>query len=76
MDKGPWRLLYDDAEDSNPVGIASDDFGHDVTLDVNGDFADNDEHRRYCEWLRDTLNKATADTSNAGTADEAEGVKP
>ena len=65
MDKGPWRLLYDDAEDSNPVGIASDDFSRDVVLYVTGDFADNDERRRYCEWLRDALNKATANPEPA-----------
>ena len=43
--------------------MASNDFKHDVTLEVTGDFADVDERRRYCEWLRGTLNKASADAA-------------
>ena len=62
MDKGPWQVAYEGL-DFTRFCVASDDFKHDVTLTVTGDFADNDELRRYCEWLRDTLNKATANST-------------
>lgn len=62
MDKGPWVVLKLSIWHESYC-VASDDYKHDVTLEVTGDFADNDERRRYCEWLRDTLNKATANST-------------
>lgn len=56
MDKGPWRVC-------KPVpgqkwAVLSDDFKHDVMIYLTGDFADDDQRRRYCEWLVGVLNVA------------------
>lgn len=55
MDKGPWSAVQ------NPEGrwhVASDDFKHDVWLNVNGDFGDVETRKAYCEWLAGQLNRA------------------
>jgi hypothetical protein len=55
MDKGPWNAVQ------NPEGIwhvASEDFEHDVWLDVCGDFASTVKRKLYCEWLAAALNRA------------------
>lgn len=59
MDKGPW-ITIESPGSHHGWRVASCYFKYDVTLEVTGDFANADERRRYCEWLRDTLNKATA----------------
>ena len=57
MDKGPWKVQvsYD-----RFIRVESADFTHYVSLILTGDFEDRDQGIRYAEWLRDTLNKATA----------------
>jgi hypothetical protein len=54
MDRGPWTHLHD----RTGSVIASDDFRHDVVLQVSGDFADEAERLAYCDWLAKTLNEA------------------
>lgn len=54
MDEGRWHLFH--GVDGRLCGLLSDDFTHDVWLDVKGDFADPAQLLAYCEWLRDKLN--------------------
>ena len=58
VDKGDWSLYYNQAGDKL-LGLQSDDFKHDVTLEVHGDFGGLEDKREYCELLETTLNKAT-----------------
>ena len=55
MDKGPWeiRKVLDRA-----VFLESDDFDHDVSLKIIGDFEDEEGQNEYAQWLCDILNKA------------------
>ena len=43
MEKGPWRVAYDDGD---PY-LMSDDFEHDVILSISGDFADRGQKTEY-----------------------------
>jgi hypothetical protein len=52
MDKGPWSVM----EHNGKVFAESDDFDHDVCLQINGDFADNEERKAYAAWLCGKLN--------------------
>lgn len=54
-DKGPWTVQRGS---DGMHGVASDDFQHDVWLDVNGDFGDEETHEDYCHWLARKLNGA------------------
>jgi hypothetical protein len=56
MDKGPWKLFYGLAPRRELIGLQSDDFEHDVTLKVSGDFYDLEQKERYCNWLAARLN--------------------
>lgn len=65
MDKGPW--VVDDKMVKGVAGgsqrqitVGSDDFTHDVLIRFTGDFANNDERRKYADWLCDALNRASA----------------
>ena len=53
MDKGKWQLLY--RQNGTLCGLISEDFTHDVSLTVNGDFAEGDKER-YCKLLAAKLN--------------------
>lgn len=55
MDKGPWQLFF--RENGTLCGLISDDFTHDVVLQVSGDFAPGDKER-YCKLLAAKLNGA------------------
>lgn len=62
MDKGPWvarRLFERTGKDLKKNGwcVASDDFEHDVTLEIHGDFANDQWRKDYAEWLADRLNR-------------------
>lgn len=59
MDRGPWQVIEPDDGKHDWV-VGSDDFTHDVWLYVTGDFADDDQRRRYCEWLAQRLNRYEA----------------
>ena len=52
MDKGLWTVR----ENVKEVYVESDDFKHDVTLIVNGDFMNRAERLRYAKWLAGRLN--------------------
>ena len=56
MDKGPWRLFY--SQDTDLLGVISDDFTHDVLLKVSGDFASKKQKKEYCNLLLERLNDA------------------
>lgn len=45
------------------LGVISEDFGRDVSLEVKGDFTDEGDKLAYCEWLRDKLNAQTVSDS-------------
>jgi hypothetical protein len=55
MDKGPWGLFYGKRTDEL-LGLLSEDFEHDVFLEVNGDFVNPEQKKVYCEWLMAKLN--------------------
>lgn len=55
MDEGPWEVK----EDGCQVWIESDDFKHDVSLQLYGDFKDWDERTRYANWIAKALNGAS-----------------
>jgi hypothetical protein len=57
-DKGPWSAQKGS---DGSYGVSSDDFAHDVWLKVMGDFFDDDERQKYCEWLAAKLNAETGD---------------
>jgi len=56
VDGGPWRLYYSAPPNKKLVGIISDDFTHDVVLNISGDFANDDQFKQYCELLAKELN--------------------
>lgn len=49
-DKGPWRVLH------GGELIASDDFTHDVQLQLSGDFATPEQRLLYAKALASRLN--------------------
>lgn len=51
-DKGPWTPSDDGRH------IQSEDFEHDVTLRVSGDFATDEDRIAYTKWLAAKLNAA------------------
>lgn len=53
-DSGPWAVRYD--ESTREVYVESNDFHHDVTLTVNGDFRHRAEQMQYADWLARRLN--------------------
>jgi hypothetical protein len=59
MDKGPWTVEYSKAK--RMWCLQSDDFEHDVRLYITGDFADEDQRRRYANWLARRLNRTVPD---------------
>lgn len=63
MDKGPWKLLYRSRDEL--AGVTSDDFRHDVTLTVSGDFNGPAEFKAYCEWLASRLNSVASPEGKA-----------
>ena len=56
-DRGPWLV-------SNPRGtkvvLQSNDFHHDVALEITGDFVDVDSKVRYAQWLAQRLSMTCA----------------
>jgi len=52
MDKGPWTIEIDEEN----IHICSDDFTHDVCLNISGDFKDVLQNLEYATWIRDKLN--------------------
>lgn len=59
-DRGPWtaQVWHSRAKGGDYVVIQSDDFHHDVALQVTGDFSDIESCHRYAEWLAGVLTSA------------------
>lgn len=57
MDRGPWQLFYGAPPERKLKGVISDDFEHDVHLEVKGDFTDDAEKLAYCQSLLIVLNR-------------------
>ena len=53
QERGPWKV---ERRDGRPV-VYSEDFTHDVTLVIAGDFADTDERIAYAEEIARRLNE-------------------
>lgn len=60
-DKGLWSV-----PDMTGLVIESDDFTHDVTLRIYGDFESDEQRRAYAQGLADLLNEYRERMSNAG----------
>ena len=54
MDKGPWTVVAGDI--TGKIRIDSDDFTHDASLIVYGDFANDDDRIKYARFIADKLN--------------------
>lgn len=53
QEKGPWKaVIY-----TKGIALQSDDFHHDVTLYISGDFADQDQKWKYAIMLADRMNR-------------------
>ena len=50
LDKGPWNI-------TPQMELQSDDFTHDVTIKMNGDFEGLADRLRYLNALKDKLNE-------------------
>ena len=53
IDQGPWFVYTDGTE----IFVMSNDFTHDVTLDLRGDFGSYDVKRRYAHFICEALNQ-------------------
>jgi hypothetical protein len=52
-DRGPWMVTVWPGQ---KVVLQSDDFTHDVALEISGDFGSHDEKRAYAKALADWMN--------------------
>ena len=52
-DKGPWYVNFA----QRGLIIDSEDFTHDASLIVHGDFGNREERLKYAKWLADRLNR-------------------
>lgn len=68
MDKGPWKAEVWKKATGNIAVLQSDDFGHDVALEISGDFEDWGQRMKYAEWLAEALTRATS-SAGAGNAE-------
>lgn len=57
LDKGPWETKM---FPEGTVYLYSDDFEHDVSLKVMGDFASSEDKLNYANALAEALNNAAA----------------
>lgn len=53
-DRGPWTVQ---TASNGRACVSSEDFNHDVLLNVGGDFEDENARREYAEYLADVLTK-------------------
>lgn len=56
-DKGPWEVV----ESKGRVSLYSDDFTHDISLEVNGDFSTIEGKIKYAQALAELLNEYIKD---------------
>lgn len=52
-DQGPWTVW----QDKDAVGLGSNEFNHDVSLRISGDFYNTDSKLTYARKLADQLNQ-------------------
>jgi hypothetical protein len=60
-DKGPWQIDVwppRSEEGLDRLVLQSDDFNHDVAMEITGDFWDNEQKMLYACALRDQLNSS------------------
>ena len=50
IERGPWYVSEDGC------GLSSDDFHHDASLMVEGDFANDEDRKRYADEIARRLN--------------------
>jgi hypothetical protein len=66
IDRGPWCLSD---WGNGRIAIQSDDFTHDVALEISGDFGDPALKRAHAQKIADTLNAARRqDSGQSGTS--------
>lgn len=63
-DRGPWKVTVWTRKAGRVVVLQSDDFHHDVALEISGDFGRWEDRMAYAEWL---ANKLNAPTVSGGT---------
>ena len=51
-DRGPWNVI----DWRSTVAVMSEDFTHDVILEINGDFANLEQKRKYAEGIAHQMN--------------------
>lgn len=56
-DQGPWTVSESPA---GQFSLFSEDFHHDATLRIGGDFGDARSRKRYAEYLADVLTRGCA----------------
>lgn len=59
-ERGPWMVdLWSPKTEGGPprVVLQSDDFTHDVALEISGDFVDTAQKVRYAKLLADRMNR-------------------
>lgn len=56
-DKGPWKAETWERKTGRVYVVQSDDFTHDVALEISGDFLPEDR-MKYAEWLAQLLTAA------------------
>ena len=73
FDKGPWRVIPGAVTTSL---VASDDFTHDVSLRITGDFLSRTERDAYARALADLLNWVCISRNPTSTWKPPEEPKP
>lgn len=61
---GPWTVAVWPSRNPNGIPrvvLCSDDFTHDASLDINGDFRDLAQKIRYAKRLADRMNRMPAE---------------
>jgi len=56
-DRGPWHVQVWKVEGSRKVVLQSDDFAHDVALEISGDFACFEQRLEYAHKLAKRMNE-------------------
>jgi len=67
IDRGPWEVWQSDGD----VYVVSNDFLHDVSLRIIGDFGPG-ERLAYAEWMCGILNEACPQPKDSRALDNLE----
>ena len=60
-DRGPWKVFVDN---DGTVCLFSDDFTHDVRMEIYGDFGSTENRIAYAEAFADWLNERLLNDDN------------